>query len=147
MGDLRIQIECERGVYNPHSHELGPYQVHGGPGKLDVAGEHSSVRNARVFSRFGFFSRQQESGRYIRLITLHPGYALSLQIVSLTVVRQSEIAVVAERAPKPRLSEECGLLPKSLACFLRQPLINLFQMPPPVMAGDALYVDSQENFT
>jgi len=26
MGDLRIQIECERGIYNA-THEFGPYQV------------------------------------------------------------------------------------------------------------------------
>src|ERR1700737_4405863 len=103
MGDLRIQIECERGIYNPHSHELGPYQVHRGPGKLDVAGEHSGVCYPRVFSGFRFLSRKQEGGRYIRAVALHPGYAFPREIVALTVIGQGEIAVVAEGAPKPRL--------------------------------------------
>src|SRR5260370_40639007 len=102
MSALRIQIECERRIYNAYAHKLGPYQVYSSPGKLDVAGQHSSVGYPRVFSGFGFFSREQEGGRYIRPVALHPGYAFPREIVTLTVVGQGEIAVIPEVAPQPR---------------------------------------------
>jgi len=80
MGDLRIQIECERGIYNAHSHEFGPYQVHRGPGKLNVAGEHSGVCYPRFSPGSGFFPSAGRR-RYIRLVALHTGYAFPREIV------------------------------------------------------------------
>src|SRR4051812_28506922 len=100
LGVQGVEIKREWRIHDSDAHKFRPDQVHSGPGELQVACEHAGECLPGTLVRPRSFTGQHEDGVDTRCGTLRPRYALSLEIVALSVVSQREIAVAAIRPPQ-----------------------------------------------